>query len=128
MDRGLIVLLAFVTLPPLALTCPLWLDRLAVWFMREFNVYLYPDAIRLAISLQQNTDSWRFDEHWASHNTIGKIWIANGASYIRLKMPSGNDTIEWKPGWIERRIIYNAQKQACAKAIHQKLDKVLPSL
>jgi hypothetical protein len=29
-------------------TAPLWLDRAAVWVMRSFHFFLFPNAIRLA--------------------------------------------------------------------------------
>jgi hypothetical protein len=105
---------------------PFWVDRPIVWLMRQFNVFLYPDAIRLAVSLERDTSSWRFTQHQAENQQIGAIWISNGAFGVHVDIKLGNDTIEWRPGWIEQQIIYSAEKQARACVIHEHLDKVLP--
>jgi hypothetical protein len=39
----------------------------------------------------------------------------------RVKL--GNDSIEWRPGWIERRIIYDAAMRV--RIIRERLDQVL---
>lgn len=105
---------------------PFWLDRPIVWLMRTFNVLLYPDAIRLAVSLERDTAEWRFSKSQAAHQQIGTVWVGSSVFSVHLDITQGNDTIEWRPGWIERRIIYNAEKQARARTIHEHLDKVLP--
>jgi hypothetical protein len=113
-----------------ALVClgmsPFWADRPIVWLMRTFNVFIYPEAIRLAVSLEGDTAGWRFTQRQAEHQQIGAIWIGNGVFGVHVDVKLGNDTIEWRPGWLERRIIHDAERQARARTIHEQLDKVLP--
>jgi hypothetical protein len=110
----------------LIVTAPFWADRLVVWVLRSHSIIAFPEAIRMAVSLERDTAEWRFTKHEAEHQQIGAAWIANGAGGIHVDVKLGNDTLEWKPNWIERRVIYDAAMLARARVIREQLDKVLP--
>ena len=52
-------------------TAPLWVDRAIVWVLRTFHVFLFPNAIRLAVSLERDTAEWTFRKDQAEHPKIG---------------------------------------------------------
>jgi hypothetical protein len=106
---------------------PAWVDRSTVWAMRSLHVLAFPDAIRLAVSLERDVAEWRFSNRQAEHQQIGDVWIANGPFGTHVDVKLGNDKITWKPNFIERRIIYDAALHARARTIHAQLDKVLPT-
>lgn len=89
-------------------TAPLWVDRAIVWVLRTFHLFLFPNAIRLAVSLERDTAEWTYRKYQAEHPKIGTIWIGNCAYGINVKIIAGDETLEWKPNWIERRIIRDA--------------------
>jgi hypothetical protein len=103
---------------------PFWIDRAVVWVLRTFHIFLFPYAIRLAVSVERDTAEWKFGKYEAEHPRIGTIWIGNEAYGLKVKL--GCDT-EWRPNWIERRIIWDAVDRALSRSIQRHLDKTLPA-
>jgi hypothetical protein len=93
--------------------------------MRAGQIYLFPEAIRLAVSLERDTAQWRFSQYGAEHPTLGNL-RAHSAYIVQLTTKVGDDTIEWEPNFIERQIIWNALSATRTRLLRAKLDKVLP--
>ena len=94
-------------------TMPLWLDRAIVAAMRRLHIFAFPNAIRLAVSLERDAAQWTFSRYEAKHPTIGTISYLTGPSGLHVEFPNGarveypgiQDMVRWDPNWIERRIL-----------------------
>ena len=118
----LFFVIAFVTLP-------LWLDYLIVYVMRTCRIYLFPTAIRLALSLETQADEWMLDDDKLSHPHIGRVWlITSGRTLVRLPDTNQSRAQDWRPNWIEHRIIRNAANALIWQRRAEQLDRVLPRL
>jgi hypothetical protein len=105
-------------------TATYWLDRVIVLVLRPGA---FPDASRLAVSLERDTNEWRFTDGSAEHQSIGTIRAPDSAWSLHMPLKLGNDAIDWRPGYIERRIIWNALMDARSRVIHAHLDRALPT-
>jgi hypothetical protein len=105
-------------------TVPFWADHAAVWMLRTFHIFLFPDAIRLAVSLERDTAEWEFGNYEVRHPKIGTVWIGHDVLGIRVKI---DEVTEWRPNWIERRIIWQAVNLAINRRIHEHLHRTLPA-
>lgn len=106
-------------------TVPFWFDRAIVWVLRTFRIFAFPDAIRIAVSLERDTDEWEFTANYANHPQIGSISIGYvGSVCVHLDKQS---TLIWQPNFIERRIIYDAIQRVEQRRIHTHFAKVLPA-
>jgi hypothetical protein len=103
---------------------PFWVDRAIVWAMRTCRIYAFPEAIRLAVSLERDAAQWQTDTHKWTHPIIGRLYYPDTVGILHLKI--GDTAVEWKPNWIERRIICNAARQVVRRDIHRHLNKTLP--
>jgi len=63
----------------------------------------------------------------AEHKRIGEIRDPGGGCGLRVLVKHGNDSIDWRPNFIQRRIIRDALTCARSRVIHTRLDKVLPT-
>jgi hypothetical protein len=79
-------------------------DRIIVAVLRRTGLPVYPLAVSIAVLIFEHPEQWSGTEHTMSHPKVGSIWISNGVSFTRIKSEFG----EWKPNWIERRIIRDA--------------------
>jgi hypothetical protein len=104
---------------------PWWLDRAIVGVLRTFRIFAYPNAIRLAVSLERDTAQWEVTSSYLTHPEIGSVKVGSVDSVcVHL---DDNSRIIWIPNWIERRIIHDAVKQAIHRRINCHLDRTLPA-
>src|ERR1044072_1979155 len=77
---------------------PLWLDRVIVFVMRTGRIYLFPTAIRLALSLETQEDEWQLDNDKLLHPSIGKVWLVTSRS-LQVQLPDTNQSRGqvWRP-------------------------------
>jgi hypothetical protein len=110
-------------------TMPLWFDRVIVFVMRRGQIYLFPTAIRLALSLETQEDEWQLDGDKQLHPSIGKVWLVS-ERMVRIELPNTNQSknVVWEPGWIERRIIRDAATGLKTRRLAALLDRSLPHL
>lgn len=74
----------------------------------------------LADLMARDAPSWTVGQHYATHEPTGlKVWICNGAAFLRVEVPSpvraeGQAPIaagrEWSPSWAERRLLWRAYR------------------
>lgn len=100
-------------------TSPYWLDRVIVFLLRTCRIYAFPSAIRVAMSLEQHPEQWKFSKYEASHPTIGSVSFYVGAASLHLDF----EGIEWRPNWIERRIIFNAVRLVQSRRIAEHINR-----
>jgi hypothetical protein len=83
-------------------------DRVLVLLLRPLHPRLFPLAHRVARSLREEPDQWDYDRDRgrATHRPSGLVVVAGwgDASAVRFTTKVG----EWKPSWVERRILRNA--------------------
>lgn len=94
------------------------LDRLIVGIIRRANIPVFSVAVGIAMLIVEHPEQWSFDRHRMSHPDIGSIWIANEAYGLRLETAMG----DWKPNFIERRIIREAVDWRIARFIRERLQ------
>jgi hypothetical protein len=99
------------------------LDYVIVRLMRHFHIFLYPDAIKLAMSLESDPAWQTYTAHSVVHPTIGRIEFHDCPSLLHLGI---NQHIDWKPNWIERRIIADSAQVMVRRMIREHLDRILP--
>jgi hypothetical protein len=101
-------------------TVPLWLDRAAVVVLRcsGLGPALFPTAVGLAVSIVSHPEQWSSDKYHLTHPDIGSIWIGNGAYGLHLETAMG----EWRPNFIERRIIRQAVDWRLSNFIRDRLE------
>src|SRR3954470_20852882 len=101
-------------------TVPLWFDRAAVVVLRcsGLGPALFPTAVGIAVSIVTHPEQWSSDKYPRRHPDIGAIWIANGAYGGHLETPIG----EWRPSFIERRIIRQAIEWRLSNYIRDRLE------
>jgi hypothetical protein len=118
------IAILFIVVAVLALVAALaHLDYVAVWLMRTFNIYVFPEAIRIAVSLERNTSEWTFGRDGIEHPRIGEL-RTGGRLYLLIDFRTGQ---RWDPNWIERRIILDAIEHVTARRAHEHLERTLPS-
>jgi hypothetical protein len=93
-------------------------DRVAVFLLRRLNLPLFPTAISMAMLIIQRPEQWSFDHYRMSHPDIGSIWIANGAYGLHVETAIG----DWKPNFIERRIIREAVDWRIEQYLRERLQ------
>ena len=123
MIRFFVIWLASCGVIAALVTTPLWADRAIVAVMRNCRIYIYPTAIRIALSLQRSPEQWSLEHRGLKHPTIGTLeWIGGS---ITLTLP---DRQAWKPSWIERRILAEAVEGWLRQRREAHLDPHLPTL
>ena len=55
------------------ISTPFWVDRAIVAPMRNFRIYAYQTAIRIALSLQRSPAQWTLERRSLSHSAIGTL-------------------------------------------------------
>jgi hypothetical protein len=105
-----------------ACSLPFWIDRVIVWLMRTLCIFLFPEAIRLAVSLERDTGEWTFATYCIKHPKIGAVKYPDSISILNVEIGE----MVWHPNWIERRIIYNACRAAERRHVNQHLHRTLP--
>jgi hypothetical protein len=126
----LVIWLAWSLIAIMVVTGPLWFDRAVVVMMRVCRIYAYPNAIRIAISLEHDAGEWHLDHHSLVHPKIGTLdWLSGRAEplFITFRLP-GDCRASYKPKWIERRILANAINAHLAMRLDAHLDRHLPRL
>jgi hypothetical protein len=112
-----------------AVTSPLWADRLIVTIMRRGHIYLFPMAIRLALSMETQGDEWELDDTRLQHPSIGVVWlVTDRLLQVQLKSTNQSKNVTWRPNWIERRIIRDAAEGLIDRRRVAQLDRSLPAL
>jgi hypothetical protein len=101
-------------------TVPLWLDRVAVFVLRcsGLGPALFPTAVGLAVSIITHPEQWSSDRYHLTHPDIGSIWIANATYGLHLETAIG----EWRPNFIERRIVRQAVDWRLSNYIRDRLE------
>jgi hypothetical protein len=72
----------------------------------------------MAMLIIQRPEQWSFDHYRMSHPDIGSIWIANGAYGLHVETAIG----DWKPNFIERRIIREAVDWRIEQYLRERLQ------
>jgi hypothetical protein len=101
-------------------TAPFWLDRVAVVVLRcsGLGPALFPTAVGLAVLIVNHPEQWSSDKYYLRHPDIGSIWIRNGAYGLHVETAMG----EWRPNFIERRIIRQAVNWRLSNYIRDRLE------
>jgi hypothetical protein len=118
----MITIIAFAVLALALVAALAHLDYVAVWLMRTFNIYVFPEAIRIAVSLERNTNEWTFGSNGIEHPRIREL-RTGGRLYLLIDMRTGQ---RWDPNWIERRIILDAIEHVTARRAREHLERTLP--
>jgi hypothetical protein len=97
-----------------------WLDRVAVVVLRcsGLGPALFPTAVGLAVLIVTHPEQWSSDKYHLRHPDIGSVWIRNGAYGLHVETAMG----EWRPNWIERRIIRQAVDWRLSNYIRDRLE------
>ena len=102
------VLFAFIVLWAAIMAAVFSFDRITAFLLRPFHHRLFLLAHRVARSLHEEPDTWIFERerYRAKHRSSGlSIHMASAdASALRFETNVG----EWKPNFVERRIVRNA--------------------
>ncbi len=56
--KWLIMYLVSLAVVGIAAAAPCWADRVIVNLMRSLRIFVFPDPMRLAVSLQRDTGEW----------------------------------------------------------------------
>jgi hypothetical protein len=124
---GIVWFLVIVAIVSGALaTSTYWFERLIVWMLRTFHIFAFPNAIRIAVSLERDGGEWELGNSYIKHPKIGLVRI-DGVHSVRLHLDDKQPALIWEPNFIERRIIWDAAQAWMAHRIDAHLSASLPT-
>ena len=96
--------LAFCFLIPGVVAAIMNFDRIAVLALREIETPFFREAWAVAELIYRRSEPWQVDRYELTHPKVGRISHFGYAVGLSVSGPFG----EWRPNFIERRIIWNA--------------------
>jgi hypothetical protein len=103
-----------------------WFERVVVWALRTFHIFAFPNAIRIAVSLERDGAEWELGTSYLKHPKIGSIRMGSVHS-VCVHLDGKQPSLIWEPNFIERRIIWDAVQAWMAHRIDAHLDRTLPA-
>jgi hypothetical protein len=100
----LVVWLALCSLVPCGMLIVMNLDRIVVFVLREIETPLFREAWTIADLICRYPEQWEVEGRALKHAKIGRVQHSSGALGLSVSGPFG----EWRPNFIERRIIWDA--------------------